>query len=31
MDIFIECYGNIEVGNRGGVIFEGTKLRTPLD
>ena len=29
--IFKERYGNIEIGNRGGVIVEGTKLHAPLD
>ena len=29
--IFKERYGNIEVGNRGGVIVEGTKLHAPID
>jgi len=29
--IFKERYGNIDVGNRGGVIVEGTKLHAPID
>ena len=29
--VFKERYGNIDVGNRGGVIVEGTKLHVPLD
>jgi TfdA family taurine catabolism dioxygenase TauD len=28
--VFAECYGNITVGDRGGIICEGTRLHAPL-
>jgi Taurine catabolism dioxygenase TauD, TfdA family len=28
--VFSECYGNITIGDRGGIICEGTRLRAPL-
>jgi hypothetical protein len=30
-DVFRERYGSIEIGNRGGIITEGTRLHAPLD
>ena len=30
-DCFTQRYGTIEVGNRGGIITEGTRLHAPLD
>ncbi|MEX0345735.1 MAG: TauD/TfdA family dioxygenase [Rhizobiaceae bacterium] len=30
-DCFRQRYGSIEIGNRGGIIVEGTKLNAPLD
>jgi hypothetical protein len=30
-DCFRQRYGTIEIGNRGGIIVEGTKLNVPLD
>jgi hypothetical protein len=30
-DCFKERYGSIEIGNRGGIIVEGTRLNVPLD
>ena len=30
-DCFTQRYGSIEIGNRGGIIVEGTKLHAPLD
>ena len=30
-DCFVQRYGSIEIGNRGGIIVEGTKLHAPLD
>ncbi|WP_339631005.1 TauD/TfdA family dioxygenase [uncultured Sneathiella sp.] len=30
-DCFRQRYGSIEIGNRGGIIVEGTKLNVPLD
>ena len=28
--VFAECYGNITIGDRGGIICEGTRLHAPL-
>lgn len=30
-DVFRQRYGNIDVGNRGGIITKGTRLHAPLD
>jgi len=30
-DCFTQRYGSIEIGNRGGIIVEGTRLHAPLD
>ena len=30
-DCFTQRYGTIEIGNRGGIITEGTRLHAPLD
>lgn len=30
-EVFMQRYGTIEVGNRGGIITEGTRLHAPLD
>jgi hypothetical protein len=28
--VFAECYGGIAIGDRGGIIYEGTRLHAPL-
>ena len=28
--VFAECYGKITIGDRGGIICEGTQLHAPL-
>lgn len=30
-DLYAERYGSVEIGNRGGIICEGTKLHAPLE
>ena len=30
-DVFSERFGRVTIGNRGGVIVEGTQLQVPLD
>jgi hypothetical protein len=28
--VFAECYGDIAIGDRGGIICKGTRLHAPL-